>query len=469
MLILVAFGLVLEALFIVFTVLVTNYPPGYQVVYGLDPHARDLFAPISFLPSLALDAGTFRTAMLSTIAGLWLASLAASLATPAVQTTSRGAARNLVWVGLGCSALFHFTLVLLLPPVLSSDVFGYAAYGRALGLHNINPYQDPPATLVHDPILPYVAWPHETSRYGPLWLMVSAVLARIAPDSILETTLVFKVAAALSSLAVTALVGYIAERLYGSGLRATVLYGWNPLVIVETAGSGHNEATMAALALGGLALTLANRVTAGLVLIAASAWVKYLTGVLLLLALALLLRLRRAGRIRGVVLGRAVTAVVLGTLVIYLPFVLTSSSPSGVALGLLTSLNSLPQPITIVLRDSLANVLQQIGSPASQDDASRYLALILNCGFAGFLLAAVWTVYARRLEWGRAIELWGALSLVYVVIVYGGTYPWYVVPLMAMGSIGPPQWTRNAVLTSAAVLGAVLMAFYGIPIQAKPT
>src|SRR5205823_10504562 len=78
------------------------------------------------------------------------------------------------------------------------------------------------------------------------------------------------------------LVYRLARRLGGDGPGALLLYAWNPLVLIETAGSGHNDAAMMTFALLGLLLATRGRLLWGLAALVLSVLVKYLTALLLL-------------------------------------------------------------------------------------------------------------------------------------------------------------------------------------------
>jgi alpha-1,6-mannosyltransferase len=99
----------------------------------------------------------------------------------------------------------------LAPPLLSSDVFNYIAYGR-LGMHGINPYAHGPAALMTDPVYPYTGhlWKRDPSAYGPLFTLISQALAPLGTAGALWA---MKLIAGLSSLGCAALVWLIAKRL----------------------------------------------------------------------------------------------------------------------------------------------------------------------------------------------------------------------------------------------------------------
>jgi alpha-1,6-mannosyltransferase len=152
------------------------------------------------------------------------------------------------------------------PLLLSTDAWTYWEYGRIAAVHDGNPYTDVPSDFPDDPSYAYAgaAWRDTTSVYGPGFTLVSELVALVSGSSAAAAAWIFKTLAALAVLACVLLAARLArERPY-----AAALVGWNPLFAIHFAGGGHNDALMAALVLGALALAGMGR--RGL---AAAAWV----------------------------------------------------------------------------------------------------------------------------------------------------------------------------------------------------
>src|ERR1700722_9521960 len=96
-------------------------------------------------------------------------------------------------------------LVLLAPPLLSTDVFSYQAYARIGAVYGANPYLYGPHAFALDPLFPYIGakWSYIPSAYGPVFTTLSYLLA---PLSIAASALAYKSIAAIASLAIVALV-----------------------------------------------------------------------------------------------------------------------------------------------------------------------------------------------------------------------------------------------------------------------
>ena len=147
-----------------------------------------------------------------------------------------GGRRGLLVV-LAAALLFRVTLVPS-SPTLSDDVYRYLWDGRVQRA-GTNPYLHPPdhpalADLRDD------SWERINHReiptiYPPLMQIVFRVGATIAPSVV-----GFKLLFLLFELGVMWIVWRLAL-LAGGGARNVAIYAWNPLVILEVAGSGHND------------------------------------------------------------------------------------------------------------------------------------------------------------------------------------------------------------------------------------
>ncbi len=139
------------------------------------------------------------------------------------------------------------------PMFLSSDAWTYWAYSR---VHD--PYRDTPSDDRIAARYAGTAYLHETSAYGPAFSLVSRPVGLTASPSVASR--LFRTGAALCVLATTWLVAR--RRAF-----AAALVGWNPLVAMQFAGGGHNDALLMALVAAALALGERKRVQA-----AGAAW-----------------------------------------------------------------------------------------------------------------------------------------------------------------------------------------------------
>jgi hypothetical protein len=145
--------------------------------------------------------------------------------------------------GLAVLAVAVCARVALLPvvPSLSDDLYRYLWEGRVI-VHGGNPWQTRPddprlAPLRDRALYPRVNHPELATIYPPLAEAGFALVARLSP-----TVTAFKVWIALHDLALVLLLLAWARR-RGESVVPVIAYAWNPLVLVEYAGSGHNDPT----------------------------------------------------------------------------------------------------------------------------------------------------------------------------------------------------------------------------------
>lgn len=150
---------------------------------------------------------------------------------------------GLIWLGVLIASLFF----LFTPAMMTTDAYSYASYGRLLAVYFVNPYFVPPSAFPHDVVYQWIYWKTTVSIYGPIWMTLCTVLSLIAGSSQMGIMLVFRGFALLCHFANIALIIAtlrVMKRSRRVVLLGAFLYGWNPLVLMETGLSGHNDVVM---------------------------------------------------------------------------------------------------------------------------------------------------------------------------------------------------------------------------------
>ncbi len=193
--------------------------------------------------------------------GFTLLGLSALYAWAIMEVRQLSEAHSWGWLVLllACTLVFGLTL-LVQPRLFSDDVFTYIFSGRILIIYGADPLNTAPMQFSGDAFLPFVISGRDTPNiYGPLWLCISSLLAGISNSPVI-TLLLFKGVALLAHLGncilIWSILGIIApaRRLVG-----TFLYAWNPLALIELAGSGHSEGVLILLLLLALWLYVQQR------------------------------------------------------------------------------------------------------------------------------------------------------------------------------------------------------------------
>lgn len=161
---------------------------------------------------------------------------------------------------LGAPLLFAY-------PINATDLYRYVIRGRISSVYGASPYAAAPSTFETDPYLPLAGeWVNETSPYGPVWELVAGAVAGLFRGSLPAALIALKSLGLLLHLACAALLGQLAENGRASPGRAavTLLWAWNPALLLTFVANGHNDALMLLWLLLGAWLLQRGHRTAGL-------------------------------------------------------------------------------------------------------------------------------------------------------------------------------------------------------------
>jgi len=242
------------------------------------------------VPLLLLDALTY---VVATLAIFWC-----YLAVLSLCRTGELQGRARAWA-LAIPVLINLMLVPMVPR-LSQDLFSYLAHGLLGVIPGGNPLTQP-AEAVRDAVLGvnlveygWHTYPGITP-YGILWTRIEVAIAALSHGNVLVAMLLFKAVAVASSLGSAALIwrllGRISPRLQ---LLGTLAYLWNPLILMEFASEGHNDALMILFVVAALLACVGARPAVSVLWQLLGALTKYVP--VLLLPSQLMFLWRRRGR-----------------------------------------------------------------------------------------------------------------------------------------------------------------------------
>jgi len=198
---------------------------------------------------IAAGTGLVLTFVLMAQLGAWTRSLGTFQSLYAVGfvffalALARAGTRAIPRAGLIVFAVALASRLALLPvtPTLSDDLYRYIWEGR-VAAQGGDPWRASPgdsslARLRDRAIHPRINHPELAAIYPPLAVAGFAVVSSLSP-----TVMAMKIWVLLHDLAlVLALIAWTRRR--GLGAQAVIAYAWNPLVVVEYAGSGHHDPT----------------------------------------------------------------------------------------------------------------------------------------------------------------------------------------------------------------------------------
>ncbi len=339
-------------------------------------------------------------------------------------------------------------LVLLGPPLVSTDVFSYQAYARMGATYGINPYLHGPYAINLDPVYPYIGskWFQTPSAYGPLFTVFSYAFAKL---SIATSVYVYKAIAGAAALGLVALVWRCAQRLRTSPTRAVALVGLNPLLIVYGVGGGHNDLLMLLAVTGSVYALVCKRDRLGGALGVVAAGVKLTGGLLLPFAIVAGGAERGRRRRRELLIGIAAGAVVVAALSFAVfgsgGFHIIGTLSQGQKEG---SWNSIPGFIS-----------SRLGLPT----ISHIATFLLVAAFAGVCAWLLWLVWLGRMDWIAATG-WATLAM---LVSSSSLLPWYVAWMLPLAALGRDRrLVHVSVAMTGIVLGVQLLGFvpHGAPI-----
>jgi hypothetical protein len=354
--------------------------------------------------------------------------------------------RDLWWTAAAWSAPF-----VIGPPLISKDVFSYAAQGL-MQRNGLNPYSSGVSALSGVPseaaasVLAAVdpTWRSAPSPYGPVATTIEHLAIAISGGSPLGAVVVLRGLAAVCVIA----IGVLAIRLAGDrrtqALTLTVL---NPLVLVHLVSGAHFEAPMCALLLGSLVAAKRDHWIWALLLACAAGSIKAPAFVAVPAIIAAHIVVQQGRRTRLLVGLRDVGVFVAS----FAGFSLLV--PHG--LGWIKGLNTPAQGHTPFAPASLiADLFKPVVSVASFDD------LATGGRVTCLLAAACIVIYLTATAGARALEQTVGYGLVAVALLSPAIFPWYLLwgALCLAATIGDRQrdWFVAAcgVASVAAITGA---------------
>ncbi|MGZ3673091.1 MAG: glycosyltransferase family 39 protein [Ktedonobacterales bacterium] len=173
------------------------------------------------------------------------------------------------------SPLIFGLIMVWMQPVTTTDLYGYVARGYLFTHLHLNPMTNgaqllPGGLQVNRPASPY----------GPVWLIVTALVSLVSGENLLLNMLIYKFIGLATVGVALWLVDVLARTLYPERrMRIYVLFGWSPLLIFESVGNGHNDILMVVCVLGAFALMLRDYARGAFALLVLGALVKYVSAI----------------------------------------------------------------------------------------------------------------------------------------------------------------------------------------------
>jgi len=424
---------VLVAGSLLFVVIAANRPSLFAATSHAGFFPGWMAGPLGGLwPGLTRNTTALRLVFTGTMVTMYASYVLALAYVPSIAD-ARLRARWAIGAVVGVHAIFF-----LAPPMALTDVFNYINYGRMEVVHHLNPYTTYPILEPHgDPSYALSNWHQLLSPYGPLFTLLTFALV---PLGVAASFWAIKGVLMAASLGTILLVWRCARLLELDPVRAIVLVGLNPVVLVWGLGGDHNDFLMVFAIVLGFYLLLRARehgrrgegavgaeIGAGAAFVAAAA-LKASAGVLIPIVLVSLLHTpRRLGR---VIAGMALAEIVVAT-------------ASLLAFGL--HIPDLSTQSRVVTSISVPNLL---GLALGAGGETETLHSLLSAVLAVSILACCALAYRRRES--ICPSGWATVAL---LVTLGWVLPWYILWLLPLAALAGSRRLRNTAL----VLGAYLI------------
>ena len=414
-----ALGLLLAEAYLVATsrISLTAYFPGPGVTVSfVEAYAPDWQrATIDYVALVTLTFGAY----LGAVAIVW-----------------RGWVRPSWWLVFGFAALFALALLPMYPPT-AMDMFHYHAMARLAWIFHANPLTTPQNAF---PYAIGMSWSELASPYGPLWSLISGPPTLLAGD-VVSGLYAFKIMGAISHLASAALIWQIVRRSApGQQALATLLFAWNPFVLLRVVGNGHNDLWMMLPVLIALWCVQRGWWVLAVEALTLSVLVKFASA-LLGPALLLYIWTHAEGdrRTRAWLLVRAGAAAAVTVALAYAPFFDGLATFEGVRYQ--TALTITSTPLLIELWLHWLALLDWADPVRAAEDARLFARLV----FLAIYPALVWD---SRRDFGRLVTLSFTILFLYLLVAASWYRPWYMLWPVTLAALRPRSWLTLTLLAA---------------------
>lgn len=288
--------------------------------------------------------------------------------------------------------LAAFAILVFSYNAFSYDLFNYIFDAKIVTFYHQNPYLHKALDFSNDPMLSFMRWTHRTYPYGPFWLMLTVPLSYLGMGYFLPTFFLFKLLMGFSFLGSSYLIYKISEKIFPENkLLNLAFWAFNPLVIIESLVSAHNDLPMIFFLLLSFYLFLQRKKFSSLITYAFSVGIKFSTGILFPLAIFVIFLEKTKSKINWGIFFNI--AVLLSLITIAFAAIRTTFQPWYIIFPLsLAAFISKKYYISIpFFIASLFGVLIYVPYVFMTDYAKPYPAIVQNIEIAGIFSITLFT------------------------------------------------------------------------------
>lgn len=194
----------------------------------------------------------------------------------------------------------------------SYDLFNYMFDAKIVTYYNQNPYVHKALDFPGDPMLSFMHWTHRLYPYGPTWLGLTVPISFIGMQFFLPTFFLFKILISMSFLGTVFFIGKILQKFSAKDeLFGVAFFALNPLVIIESLVSAHNDIVMMFFAIWALYLLMSMKYARSIILLILSIGIKFATAFVLPIYLLILYLQKRKKTVNWQLLFTAIAAIMI--------------------------------------------------------------------------------------------------------------------------------------------------------------
>jgi alpha-1,6-mannosyltransferase len=412
--------------------------PGYVALFLI--HMRNSLAPLrSGAVPPDLGYGASASPVLQLLQILCLAYLFAIYGMTLWNWRRLKLSRPAVAWGAVAIALFAWSLL----PANSSDVLEYIGFGRVAAIYHANPYQHTYSEFT-DAFAPLVTW-DEPMPYGPVVLPIFAAAGIVSEHHLFGAIYLIKACWLVVHLLNAWLIVGLASALSIDPEYALFVFAFNPIVLLEQLGNGHNDGIMILCGLLALTAFQRGRDRTAIVFASLGALLK-LFGLLWLAGIVALMARRRQWRALAEGLGLALAGAVA----------LAWLSPGyieALTVGNSQWLYSEDSIHTLIISGLIA-LSAAVHRAWQYEEAFRADRLV----FTALFVAVCARRYLAIRDMRSLVREVGHVSLVLLLGFAVSVYPWYMAWLVPMAALSDSIPLRRTIVVSCAAV-LVLYAF----------
>jgi len=179
-------------------------------------------------------------------------------------------------------------------PALSHDIFNYIMSAKIVTFYHENPWMVMPIEFLKEPMLNFLHAGNKFVLYGPFWVLITLIPSSLGQNNFLLTFGLFKILM-LAFYAGSAWLIYRInkEQKNAEAIQNLIFFAFNPLVLIETLSSSHNDIVMMFFVLLSFYLLMKKNFLSSIVYFLFSVAIKYASIILLPLYLFVVYKINK--------------------------------------------------------------------------------------------------------------------------------------------------------------------------------